>query len=86
LLSRNQLAKAGQIAKYLFDFKSSLKINNQLYNCLLIKKKEVQKKFNVKIDYLEVKNEKNLTVSNIKKKNRLFFAYYINKVRLIDNF
>ena len=86
LLSKNQLTKAGQITKYLFDFKSSLKINNQLYNCLLIKKKEVQKKFNIKIDYLEVKDEKNLTTSNKKKKNRLFFAYYINKVRLIDNF
>ena len=86
LLSKNQLTKAGQIAKYLFDFKSSLKINNQLYNCLLIKKKELQKKFNIKIDYLEVKDEKNLTTSNKKKKNRLFFAYYINKVRLIDNF
>ena len=86
LLSRNQLTKAGQIAKYLFNFKSSLKINNQLYNYLLIKKKELEKKFNVKIDYLEVRNEKNLTTLNKKKKNRLFIAYYINKVRLIDNF
>jgi len=85
LLSRNQLTKAGQMAKYLFNFKSSLKINNQIYNYLLIKKKELEKKFNVKIDYLEVRNEKNLTAL-IKKKNRLFIAYYINKVRLIDNF
>ena len=86
LLSRNQLTKAGQIAKCLLNFKSSLKINNQLYNYLLIKKKELQKKFNVKIDYLEVRNEKNLTALTKKKKNRLFIAYYINKVRLIDNF
>jgi pantoate--beta-alanine ligase len=86
LLSRNQLTKAGQIAKDLFNFKSSLKINNQLYNYLLIKKKELEKKFHVKIDYLEVRNEKNLTTLNKKKKNRLFIAYYINKVRLIDNF
>ena len=86
LLSRNQLTKAGQIAKCLLNFKSSLKINNQLYNYLLIKKKELQKKFNVKIDYLELRNEKNLTTLNKKKKNRLFIAYYINKVRLIDNF
>ena len=85
LLSRNQLTKAGQVAKCLLNFKSSLKINNQLYNYLLIKKKELEKKFNVKIDYLEVRNEKNLTAL-IKKKNRLFIAYYINKVRLIDNF
>ena len=86
LLSRNQLNKAGQIAKCLFNFKSSLKINNQLYNYLLIKKKELQKKFNVKIDYLEVRNEKNLTTLTKNKKIKLFLAYYINNVRLIDNF
>jgi len=85
-LSRNHLTKAGQMAKDLLNFKSSLKINNQLYNCLLIKKKELEKKFNVKIDYLEARNEKNLTTLIKKKKNRLFIAYYINKVRLIDNF
>ena len=86
LLSRSQLTKAGQMSKDLFNFKLSLKINNQLYNYLLIKKKELEKKFNVKIDYLEVRNEKNLTALIKKKKNRLFIAYYINKVRLIDNF
>ena len=86
LLSRNQLTKAGQMAKYLFNFKSSLKINNQIYNYLLIKKKELEKKFNVKIDYLEVRNEKNLTTLTKNKKIRLFVAYYIDKVRLIDNF
>jgi len=86
LLSKNQLTKAGQIAKYLINFKSSLKINNQIYNYLLIKKKELEKKFNVRIDYLEVRNEKNLTTLIKNRKNRLFIAYYINKVRLIDNF
>ena len=85
LLSRSQLTKAGQMSKDLFNFKSSLKINNQLYNYLLIKKKELEKKFNVKIDYLEVRNEKNLTAL-IKKKNRLLIAYYINKFRIIYNF
>ena len=86
LLSKNELNKAGQIAKYLFKLKSSLKKNNQSYNNILIKKKELQKKFNIKIDYLEVRNEKNLTLLTKNKKIKLFVAYYINKVRLIDNF
>ena len=86
LLSKNELNKAGQIAKYLFKLKSSLKKNNQSYNNILIKKKELQKKFNIKIDYLEVRNEKNLTALTKNKKIKLFVAYYINKVRLIDNF
>ena len=86
LLSKNELNKAGQIAKYLFKLKSSLKKNSQTHNNILIKKKELQKKFNIKIDYLEVRNEKNLTALTKNKKIKLFVAYYINKVRLIDNF
>ena len=86
LLSKNELNKAGQIAKYLFKLKSALKKNNQIHNNILIKKKELQKKFNIKIDYLEVRNEKNLTALTKNKKIKLFVAYYINKVRLIDNF
>jgi len=86
LLSKNELKKAGQISKYLFKLKSSLKKNNLTNNNILIKKKELQKKFNIKIDYLEARNEKNLTILTKNKKNRLFVAYYVNKVRLIDNF
>jgi pantoate--beta-alanine ligase len=86
LLSKNELNKAGQIAKYLFKLKSSLKKISQTHNNILIKKKELQKKFNIKIDYLEVRNEKNLTALTKNKKIKLFVAYYINKVRLIDNF
>ena len=63
-----------------------LKKNNEDQNDILIKKKEFQKKFNIKIDYLEIRNEKNLTSLIKNKKIRLFVAYYINKVRLIDNF
>jgi len=86
LLSKQQLNKAAEITKYLFKLKFSLKKNNKIHNYLLIKQKELQKKFNIKLDYLEIRNEKNLTTSIKNKKNRLFVAYYINKVRLIDNF
>ncbi len=86
LLSKNHLIKAGQIAKHLFKIKLSLKKKNQIHNYLLIKKKDLQKQFNIKIDYLELRNEKNLTTLTKNKKSRLFVAYYINKIRLIDNF
>jgi len=46
----------------------------------------LQKKFGIKIEYLEIRNEKTLTTSTKNKKIKLFVAYYINKVRLIDNF
>ena len=86
LLTNNELKKAGQISKYLFKLKSYLKKINHTNNYILNKKKELQNKFNIKIDYLEVRNEKNLSTLTKNKKIRLFVAYYINKVRLIDNF
>ena len=46
----------------------------------------VKNPFNIKLDYLELRNKFNLKVSNKVKNSKLFVAYYINKVRLIDNF
>ena len=86
LLSKNEIKKSGLIAKYLFKLKSSFKKKNQTNMNFLIKIKELQKKFDIKIEYLELRNEKNLSTLTKNKKIRLFVAYYINKVRLIDNF
>ncbi len=45
------------------------------------------KKLNIKkIDYLEIRDEKNLLPSLKNKKSRLFLAFYINEIRIIDNF
>ena len=49
-------------------------------------KKDLVKKFNIRIEYLECRNIDNLS-SNIHGKTfKLFVAYYLNNVRLIDNF
>tara|TARA_Y100000385_G_scaffold222374_1_gene232279 strand:+ start:64 stop:897 length:834 start_codon:yes stop_codon:yes gene_type:complete len=39
-----------------------------------------------KIDYCEVRDENNLSLSMTKKRSRLFLAFYINTIRVIDNF
>jgi pantothenate synthetase len=39
-----------------------------------------------KIDYLQIKNEINLLPSFEKNNSRLFVAFYIGKIRIIDNF
>ena len=49
-------------------------------------KYELENKFKIKVDYLEFRDEKKLQLNNFKSKYRLFIAYYINGVRLIDNF
>ena len=50
------------------------------------KKLEIEKNFDVKIEYLETRREKDLSITNSIKKSRIFIAYYLDKVRLIDNF
>ncbi len=39
-----------------------------------------------KIDYIEIRNEENLSFSNTCNKSRLFIAMYVGDVRVIDNF
>ena len=38
------------------------------------------------IDYCEVRSEENLNISKINVKSRLFIAFYLSKIRVIDNF
>ena len=47
---------------------------------------EINKLQNVKIEYLEIRNIKNLKISNKLKNSKIFVSFYINNVRLIDNF
>ena len=43
-------------------------------------------KFSIKIEYLECRNLINLSTNLENKPFKLFVAYYLNNVRLIDNF
>ena len=86
LLNKNSLIKAGAIARNLIIFKKRLLKNMNLKNLFLMKKKELKKKYDIKIDYLELRNTKNLKLTNKIKNAKIFIAYYINNVRLIDNF
>ena len=86
LLNKNSLIKAGAIARNLIIFKKRLLKNMNLKNLFLMKKKELKKKYDIKIDYLELRNTKNLKLTKKIKNAKIFVAYYINRVRLIDNF
>ena len=86
LLKKNDLNKAGKIAKNLIIFKKKISYKKNLKNLIFMKKNELKKKYDIKIDYLELRNIKNLRLTNKIKNAKIFIAYYINKVRLIDNF
>ena len=81
------------------DEKSKFKKCAQIINANLLKlkrdfdhkildniKKELRSYGISKIDYFEVRNEENLSLSVKNESSRLFIAFYLNKVRVIDNF
>ncbi len=86
LLNKKSLEKASHIAKLLIKIKKSKLQSSKFKLDLSDYKIELEKKFNIKVDYLEFRDEKNLKLNNLKDKFRLFIAYNINKIRLIDNF
>jgi len=85
LLNERNYFKACLIAKYFLRFKNLSKRHhkNKILNKIKLK---IENKFNVKIEYLEFRNIKDLKIANFKKKYKLFIAYYIDGIRLIDNY
>ena len=86
LLDRNNLNKAGKLAEDLINFKKKLLKKKNLKNLIFMKKNELKRNYDIKIDYLELRNTKNLKLTNKITNAKIFIAYYINKVRLIDNY
>ena len=86
LLDLENLNTVGKISLTLTKFKNLIKKN--IKNKKLIKKIKIDliKKFKIKIEYLECRNTYNLSTNITDKPFKLFVAYYINNVRLIDNF
>ena len=87
LLLKNDINTAGLIANKLFNLKYL--INKDKTKCkqiIQVTKVELIKKFNIQIEYLECRNTNNLSTRLSNKPFKLFIAYYLNNVRLIDNF
>ena len=87
LLNQANLKTAGLITNQLLYLKRSInKDRNLQNNKIKILKKELIDQFNIKIEYLECRNLINLSTNLYNKPFKLFVAYYLNNVRLIDNF
>ena len=87
LLNKNNIATLKLITNKLLNLKKTIH-NDKLKSKKLIYsiKKDLIKKFKIKIEYLECRNIINLSTSIHNKPFKLFVAYYLNNVRLIDNF
>ena len=85
LLSNKQIKKARNITNHIFNFKNTLKNQKNLFKLFQQKKSHLGKLFGVKVEYLELRNIKNLKISSKAQSSKIFIAYFIDKVRLIDN-
>ena len=85
LLNKSSLIIAAKIYKKLVNIKKVIKNKKNISSFLNLQKKELKNNYKIKIDYFELRNINNLKSSSTTKNSRLFIAYYLNNVRLIDN-
>ncbi len=84
-LTSEQLLIASNVYKYFLSLKNKIKKNKKLFDIKIVKDKMMSLGV-TKVDYLKNINLKN--IQKLKKKNnkfKLFVAYYIDNIRLIDN-
>ncbi len=72
LLKKDDLINAGKISKSLIIFKKKLLNKKNINNLIFMKKNELKKKYDIKIDYLELRNIKNLRLTNKIKNAKIF--------------
>ena len=87
LLNKQSFVTSEIITKKLLKLKKEIVKNTKNYKKLIFNfKEELSKNFDLRIEYLECRNTQNLSTNILKKPFKLFVAYYIDNVRLIDNF
>ena len=92
LSSRNNLLKKSDLIKSSYIANLLLNLSNKLKNNISLKYEieNICKKFNklknIKVEYLEIRNKKNLSKIYNKNNFKIFLAYYNKEIRLIDNY
>ena len=86
LLTNKQKLLAGKLTMKIMELKYFVKKHKNIRSLIKLKKKEFDKKFKIKIEYLDIRNIINLKKTKSIKNSRIFIAFYVGKVRLIDNF
>ena len=85
LLKKSVLSVAEKLIQNLMNFKKSLSKVKDLKKDIYNQKIKLSQLYNINIEYLELRNEKNLKATNKTKNSKLFIAFYLDKIRLIDN-
>lgn len=74
-----------QLGSKIYEFISLYKKKSSNINFDDFKKQILENSIN-KIDYIEIRNENNLEITDVSSRARLFIALYIGEIRIIDNF
>ena len=74
-----------QLGSKIYEFINLCKKKSSNINLDNFKKQILENSIN-KIDYIEIRNENNLEITDASSKARLFIALYIGEIRIIDNF
>ena len=86
LLDKKGLFIARSISKNLISFKQKISTGGNIKKKIALKIKELNLFNNIKIEYLELRNKFDLKKTLKIKNSKIFIGYYVNDVRLIDNF
>ena len=86
LLKQKELNDVEKISKNFLNLKNKIKYTKNINQFLQKTKKDFEKFFNIKIEYLENRDVNNLSISNKYHGSKIFLAYYYKDIRLIDNF
>ena len=86
MLKQNELNDVEKISINFLNLKNKIKYTKNINQFLKKTKKDFEKFFNIKIEYLENRNTNDLSLSNKYNGSKIFLAYYYRSVRLIDNF
>ena len=74
-----------QLGSKIYEFINFCKKKSSNINLDNFKKQILENSIN-KIDYIEIRNENNLEITDVSSRARLFIALYIGEIRIIDNF
>ena len=86
LLKQNELNNVEKISKNFLNLKNKIKYTKNINQFLKKTKNNFERFLSIKIEYLENRNIKDLSMSNKYNGSKIFLAYYYKGVRLIDNF
>jgi pantoate--beta-alanine ligase len=86
LFNKNELNDVEKISKKLLNLKMEIKKTKNINKFLQKAKIKLEKFLNIKIEYLENRSVKNLSISNNYRNSKIFLSYYFKGIRLIDNF